>query len=1164
MLVQERGEQERVRALLGLFGDPFRAIVMGPSSVTVKWHHLHKPLKLLIVLCVLFSAHDNAVRASDSDKSALLEFKASLSDPYGVLSSWNSNSPDHCSWAGVSCDSDSRVVALSIAGGGNSLSCARIAQFPLYGFGIRRSCFGSSSKVKVLGQLSVAVAKLSELRNLSLPFNELRGQIPAEIWGMEKLEVLDLEGNLISGSLPAYFSGLKNLKVLNLGFNEIFGGIPSSLSNCVGLQVVNLAGNQVNGSIPGFIGGFRDLRGLYLSFNLLSGSIPVEIGDNCGKLEHLDLSGNYLAESIPKTVGNCRGLKTLLLYSNLLEEVIPSELGQLSQLEVLDLSRNNFGGAIPSELGNCTKLSVLVLSNLWDPLPNVSSLAGGYSLEKLAFTADEYNFYEGTIPAGITSLSSLRMMWAPRATLEGNFPASWGSCNNLEVLNLAQNYYSGKISESFGNCKKLHFLDLSSNRLGGEIIDNIPVPCMTVFDISGNYLSGSIPKFNYEGCSPIQSMLWDSLDPYDPSSAYMSFFRYRTQKETSLPFYGDGDSFSVLHNFGSNKFTGPLPSMPVASERLGKQTVYAFLAGRNMLTGSFPGAFFETCDQAKGIIVNVTSNGLFGQLPRDIATICKTLTLLDASDNRIAGNLPPSIGDLVSLRVLNLSWNALQGSIPSSLGQIKDLKCLSLAGNNLNGSIPASLGQLYSLEVLELSSNSLSGEIPKDLANLRNLTVLLLNNNKLSGQVPPGLTNISTLSAFNVSFNNLSGSVPLNNNMVKCNSYLGNPLVHCPVVSSSSPPTDQLGRTGDTQNNTSFPSSTPSRRRGNGGFNSIEIASITSAAAIVSVLLALIVLFFYTRKWKPRSRVSGTVRKEVIIFTDIGVPLTFENVVRATGSFNASNCIGNGGFGATYKAEIAPGVLVAIKRLAVGRFQGVQQFNAEIKTLGRLRHPNLVTLIGYHASETEMFLIYNYLPGGNLEKFIQERSTRAVDWRILHKIALDISRALAYLHDQCVPRVLHRDVKPSNILLDEDYNAYLSDFGLARLLGTSETHATTGVAGTFGYVAPEYAMTCRVSDKADVYSYGVVLLELISDKKALDPSFSSFGNGFNIVAWACMLLRQGRAKEFFTAGLWDSGPHDDLVEVLHLAVVCTVDSLSNRPTMKQVVRRLKQLQPPSC
>ncbi|KAI3452211.1 hypothetical protein Pfo_008876 [Paulownia fortunei] len=1152
MLVQERGRQEGVRALLGLFEDPFRASVMGRFSLIMKWHHLHKPLKLLIFIFVLFSAQHDAICASDLDKSALLEFKESLSDPYGVLSSWNLKSPDHCSWAGVSCDSGSRVIALNISGGGNSLSCARIAQFPLYGFGIRRPCLGSDSKVKVLGKLPVAVAKLTELKILSLPFNELSGQLPLEIWGMEKLEVLDLEGNLISGSLPTQFSGLKSLKVLNLGFNEIYGGIPSSLSNCVGLQILNLAGNQVNGSIPGFLGGFRDLRGLYLSFNLLSGSIPIEMGDNCGKLEHLDLSGNYLADGIPNTIGNCRGLKTLLLYSNMLEEVIPSELGQLNQLEVLDVSRNNFGGPIPSELGNCTKLSVLVLSNLWDPLPNVSSLGGGYSVEKFAFTTDEYNFYEGTIPTGITRLSSLRMLWAPRATLKGNFPASWGSCNNLEMLNLAQNYFSGQISEGFSYCRKLRFLDLSSNILSGEIIDKIPVPCMSLFDVSGNYLSGSIPKFNYEACAPIQSMHGDSLDPYDPSSAYITYFGYRTQIETSFPFYGDGGSFSVVHNFGSNNLSGPLQSMPVASERLGKQTVYAFLAGRNRLTGNLAGAFFEKCDQARGIIVNVTNNGLFGQVPTDIATMCKTLILLDASSNQIAGSLPPSIGDLVSLLVLNLSWNPFQGSIPSSIGQIKDLKCLSLAGNNLNGSIPASLGQLYSLEVLELSSNSLSGEIPKDVANLRNLKVLLLNNNKLFGQLPPGLANLSTLSAFNVSFNYLSGPLPLNNSMIKCDSFLGNPSLHCPMVSSSSPSTDQQGRIGDTQNDASSPSSTPSQKRGNGGFNSIEIASITSAAAIVSVLLALIVLFFYTRKWKPRSRVSGTARKEVIVFMDIGVALTFENVVRATGSFNASNCIGSGGFGATYKAEIAPGVLVAIKRLAVGRFQGVQQFDAEIKTLGRLRHQNLVTLIGYHASETEMFLIYNYLPGGNLEKFIQERSTRAVDWRILHKIALDISRALAYLHDQCVPRVLHRDVKPSNILLDEDYNAYLSDFGLARLLGTSETHATTGVAGTFGYVAPEYAMTCRVSDKADVYSYGVVLLELISDKKALDPSFSSYGNGFNIVAWACMLLRQGRAKEFFTAGLWDAGPHDDLVEVLHLAVVCTV------------VRRLKQLQPPSC
>ncbi|KAK2986317.1 hypothetical protein RJ640_021886 [Escallonia rubra] len=1137
---------------------------MGRCSSVINRCRFRKPLKLLIFLWVFILACGSSVCGLDSDKSALLELKNSLSDPTGVLASWISSSSDHCSWYGVTCGPNSRVLALNITGGGNldSFSCAQYPQFPSYGFGIRRACL--SNNAKLAGMLSSGVAKLTELRVLSLPFHDFTGEIPEEIWGMEKLEVLDLEGNSINGSLPSRFGGLRSLRVLNLGFNGIVGEIPSSLSNCVGLQILNLAGNQVNGTIPGFVGGFRDLRGVYLSFNWLGGSVPDEIGKSCGKLEHLEVAGNFLVGGIPKILGNCSDLRTLLLYSNMLEEVIPVELGQLSKLEVLDVSRNSISGSIPPALGKCSELAVLVLSNLWNPLPITDKSAGDPPIGLLNSINDEYNYFEGGIPVEITTLPKLRILWAPRATLEGRFPSNWGSCDSLEMLNLAQNYFSGEISNALSGCKQLHFLDLSSNRLTGELVEELPVPCMTVFDVSGNFLSGSIPKFYYSSCPGIPSFSGYPSEPYEPSYAYLSFLAYRTQVATPLPLFGDGGNLAIIHDFGANNFTGSLQSLPIAVERLGQQTVYAFLASNNKLNGPFPGVLFEKCGKLEAMIVNVSKNEISGLIPPKASAICKSLKLLDASRNQIAGTIPPSFGNFSSLVALNLSWNLLQGEIPSSLGQIKDLRCLSLAGNNLNGSIPKSLGQLHSLEVLELSSNSFAGEIPKDLVNLRNLTVLLLNNNKLSGQIPSDLANVTTLSAFNVSFNNLSGPLPRNDNLMNCNSVIGNPFLQsCHVFSLTAPSSDQQGRVG-AQNYAATPSTSPSQRRGSGSFNSIEIAAITSASAIFSVLLALIVLFLYTRKWNPKSRNRVSARREVTVFTDIGVTLTFENVVRATGSFNASNCIGNGGFGATYKAEISPGVLVAIKRLAVGRFQGVQQFDAEIKTLGRLRHANLVTLIGYHASEKEMFLVYNYLPGGNLEKFIQERSTRAVDWRVLHKIALDIARALAYLHDQCVPRVLHRDVKPSNILLDDDYNAYLSDFGLARLLGTSETHATTGVAGTFGYVAPEYAMTCRVSDKADVYSYGVVLLELISDKKALDPSFSPYGNGFNIVAWACMLLRQGRAKEFFTAGLWDAGPHDDLVEILHLAVVCTVDSLSTRPTMKQVVRRLKQLQPPSC
>ncbi|KAM2143714.1 hypothetical protein ACFX1R_047477 [Malus domestica] len=1136
------------------------------SSSVIKGHFFRRPtspvfvLKLVLLLWVFCSSQNCAVLA-DTDASVLLELKNSVLDPSGLLSGWNGRlSSGHCSWTGVFCNSNSRVVSLNLTGNGGetegrskTIACSDFSQLPLYGFGIRRSCEGSRGRLA--GKLPSVIGKLTELRVLSLPFNGFYGEIPSEVLGLENLEVLDLEGNSVTGSLP--FQLNPNLRVLNLGFNMIKGEIPTSWSNYMSLEILSLAGNLVNGTVPGFIG---RLKAVYLSYNSLSGDVPSEIGANCGKLEHLDLSGNFLVHNIPSSLGNCSQLRTLLLYSNMFEEGIPAELGWLQALEVLDVSRNTLSSSLPRELGNCSQLSVLVLSSMFNPLPRGNDTVVDSLLEQSNAMNDDFNYFQGTMPVEITTLPKLRILWAPRASIEGTFPSNWGGCEYLEMINLAQNFLTGEFTSGLSRCRKLQFLDVSSNRLSGELVQDLHVPCMVMFDISRNMLSGSIPEyFNRTCASPFGDF---SFKSEDPSSTYVAFFASKSQVGNPLQMHGEGDGLIVVHNFAHNNFTGALQTLPIAPERLGKQTFYAFFAGENKISGEFPGKLFGKCEGLEWLIVNVSHNKLEGQIPAEVGTMCKSLKGLDASRNQIIGPIPSTIGKL-SLVALNLSWNMLRGEIPTSLGQIRNLMYLSLSGNLLTGVIPSSLGQLTSLEVLELSSNHLTGEIPKDLVNLRNLTVLLLDRNNISGQIPSGLANVTTLSSFNVSFNNITGSLPANNNLMKCNAAIGNPnLDSCPMFSLAQPASDSQGRVGDSQPFAASPVGGPAQKTGN-GFNSIEIASITSASAIVSVLIALVILFLYTRKWNPKSGTQGSTRKEVTIFTNIGVPLTFENVVGATGGFNASNCIGNGGFGATYKAEISPGIVVAIKRLSVGRFQGVQQFHAEIKTLGRLRHPNLVTLLGYHASDTEMFLIYNYLAGGNLEKFIQERSTRAVDWRVLHKIALDIARALAYLHDQCVPRVLHRDVKPSNILLDDDFNAYLSDFGLARLLGTSETHATTGVAGTFGYVAPEYAMTCRVSDKADVYSYGVVLLELLSDKKALDPSFSSYGNGFNIVQWSCMLLRQGRAKEFFTAGLWDAGPHDDLVEVLHLAVVCTVDSLSTRPTMRQVVRRLKQLQPPS-
>ncbi|CAN6209139.1 unnamed protein product [Urochloa humidicola] len=567
-------------------------------------------------------------------------------------------------------------------------------------------------------------------------------------------------------------------------------------------------------------------------------------------------------------------------------------------------------------------------------------------------------------------------------------------------------------------------------------------------------------------------------------------------------------------------------------------------------------------------VLNLAGNSLHGRLP---ATFPEGLKSLDLSGNRLSGRISPELGSCAALRRVRLSSNSLDGSIPQQIGKLEKLRVLELSGNRLTGGVPPELLHCRALVKMDLGRNLLGGQLPLGLKELKNLKFLSLSGNNFSGAVPVDLVAMQNQTVLLLDNNKLSGEITAeaNSQMPSVSVVNVSSVTITDTTASVNPSrqpselftvfhTSSMRVLGETSSGTPDSSSS-------GGLGTKEIAAIASASAIVVVLIVGLILCICTRKGVLKPSRRSFRRREVKVFdnVDIGAPLTYETVVRATGNFNASNCIGNGGFGPTYRAEIAPGVLVAIKRLALGKQHGDKEFHAEIRTLGQCRHPNLVTLLGYHISDSEMFLIYNYLPGGNLEKFIKDRTKRPISWRRFHKIALDVARALAYMHEECVPRILHRDVKPNNILLDNECNAYLSDFGLARLLRNSETHATTDVAGTFGYVAPEYAMTCRVSDKADVYSYGVVLLELISDKKALDPSFSPYGNGFNIVSWALKLVQRGRIREFFIEGLWDKAPHDDLVEFLNLAIQCTQESVASRPTMKHVVRRLKDIRPPS-
>ncbi|XP_020586606.1 LRR receptor-like serine/threonine-protein kinase RPK2 [Phalaenopsis equestris] len=987
------------------------------------------------------------------------------------------------------------------------------------------TCNGTSGRVtgidlagtkasRLGGMLNSHIGNLSNLRFLSLPYNSFSGEIPGTAIGsLRKLELLDLRGNYFSGEIPDQIGNLESLVVLDLSYNSLQGPIPNGLI------------------------GLRALKTLDLSFNRLSGSVKVSPIADCKSLNHLNLSGNLLVGVIAPEIGRCSNLQSLFFNGNVFEGSIPADLGRLTELRILDVSMNSLTGKIPKELGNCQRLSVLILTDLIG-----TSLTGSSSSLYLNGT-EEFNAFSGAIPPEIFSIPSLEILWTPRANLDGQLPGFLKSSCGLRILNLGQNYITGAIPEWIGSCGNLTYLDLSVNNLQGSVPVALSVQCKLYFNVSRNMLSGSLSGFSGKICT--ESTFFDSLfgsqqeDEIDILKIYYNNLIHSAKQANPYALVLEDDSL-ILHDFSWNQFSGSMPYFMLPAN---KNFSYSLLLNNNLFNGSLSDNLWKSCTGLNAFAINLSSNQLSGEIGK--LSNCLQIKIFEAANNNLGGQFPSDIGNLLSLLYIDVRRNNLSGTVTNQLGTLKKVEVILLGSNYLSGSIPVQLGELASLKLLDLSKNSLSGSIPSSLADASKLEILLLDHNYFSGNIPPSFSNLSRLAMLNLSFNNLSGEIPHLVHVTNCKLFEGNQFLK-PCLSLNATPPSVLPSNNYTANSNGQ----------NSKLKPFMVASIASTAVIffILVLLGIFLITGIKRFVNPNLR-----SKVVVTFTATPSELNYSNVLKATGNFSLQNLIGTGGFGATYKAELLPDYLVAVKRLYIGKFQGLQQFDAEIRTLGRIRHKNLVTLIGYHMGERNTFLIYNYLSGGNLETFIHNMSQKDVQWAVIHKIALDVALAISYLHYSCAPRIVHRDIKPSNILLDEKHNAYLSDFGLARLLEVSQTHATTNVAGTFGYVAPEYAVTCKVSDKADVYSFGVVLLELLSGKRSLDPSFWDYGDGFNIVGWSRLLIQEERCAELFFPSLWKAGPADKLVGILRLALACTVESLSIRPSMKQVVEMLKNL-----
>ncbi|KAL1204970.1 LRR receptor-like serine/threonine-protein kinase FEI 1 [Cardamine amara subsp. amara] len=502
----------------------------------------------------------------------------------------------------------------------------------------------------------------------------------------------------------------------------------------------------------------------------------------------------------------------------------------------------------------------------------------------------------------------------------------------------------------------------------------------------------------------------------------------------------------------------------------------------------------------------------------------KRVITLNLTYHKINGILPPELGTLDHLRLLILHNNALYGPIPTTLGNCTALEEIYLQSNYLSGSIPATMGDLPGLQKLDMSSNTLSGAVPASLGQLKKLTIFNVSNNFLVGQIPSD----GVLSGF--SKNSFIGNLNLCGKQIDvvCQDDRGNP-------SSNS----QSGQ----------------NQKKNSGKLLIS-ASATVGALLLVALMCFWGCFLYKKLGKVEIK---SLAKDVgggasIVMFHGDLPYSSKDIIKKLEMLNEEHIIGCGGFGTVYKLSMDDGNVFALKRILKLNEGFDRFFERELEILGSIKHRYLVNLRGYCNSPTSKLLLYDYLPGGSLDEALHVERGEQLDWDSRVNIIIGAAKGLSYLHHDCSPRIIHRDIKSSNILLDGNLEARVSDFGLAKLLEDEESHITTIVAGTFGYLAPEYMQSGRATEKTDVYSFGVLVLEVLSGKRPTDASFIE--KGLNVVGWLKFLISENRPREIVDPNC-EGMQIESLDALLSIATQCVSSTPEERPTMHRVVQLLE-------
>ncbi|CAK9204789.1 unnamed protein product [Sphagnum troendelagicum] len=567
-----------------------------------------------------------------------------------------------------------------------------------------------------------------------------------------------------------------------------------------------------------------------------------------------------------------------------------------------------------------------------------------------------------------------------------------------------------------------------------------------------------------------------------------------------------------------------------------------------------------------------------------------SIIAVNLSTNQLNGSIPPSIWDIPKLNVLDLSNNNLSGNLVpiTSTSCPTSLKILTLNDNHLTGSIPLSIWEISTLTTLDLSNNNISGNlIPMNTVNIpcpRSLTNLNLARNNINGSFPSTLLkcSISKLQEINFDYNKFIGTMDMSsfddiylyngtflismvNNSISILKPTWEDGVYSPILLGGNPICNNLkydsnlailyNQLLNCRNNNSVPILVPSNFPAS--THNVKIIWILCTTLSFSILLGGIICGAIYWKYRKNALALCEIQKEFAKQQVQPTLYSYNVLSRATGDFHQDNKLGEGGFGVVYKGILLDGTKLAIKLLTTKSHQGIDDFLNEVVSITGVRHKNLVKLKGCCLHHTQRLLVYEYVENKNLAEALWGSNMEDnifLDWPRRFHIVVGIARGLVYLHEDLQPCIIHRDIKASNILLTNNLSAKIADFGLARLFSDDQSQLFTQVAGTIGYMSPEYATLGQLSTKVDVYSFGILLLEIISGRKAILQNATS---NMYLVEWAWSLH-----KTNMLINLVDQKIHNTIVEsemrrVINVALLCVQVETTKRPIMSQVLRMLQ-------